>query len=80
MNKEIEARLLRLEKLICPKNIMVQTMFPEDIGNRIVPLKEFCDRCRKDSIIYEFIFKGDGNVEQIDLLIGLIDDLANNKL
>lgn len=80
MNKEIELRLERLERAISPKDVTVRTMFPEDIDYRIIPLNEFCERCRKDSVIYEFTFVGDGNVEQIDLLIGLIDDLANNNL
>ncbi len=80
MDKQILERLKALEKKYNPKDAMVKTFFPGDTETRIISLPDFCKRCRCDSMIYDFQFVGEGNEEQIDLLIDLIDLYANDEL
>lgn len=80
MDKKIMARLNELERKINPRDSTVVTMFPGDEESRKIPFPDFIKRCRCDSVIYGFRFVGEGNDEQIDLLVDLIDDYCNDEL
>ena len=80
MNMMILDKRNEAERKSNPRDSTVKTFFPGDKEPRIISFPDYIKRCRCDSVIYGCRFVGEGEEEQIDSLMDLIENYCFNRL
>lgn len=77
MNDRILRRLERLEKIV-PAQLIVEYCKGDSVYRK--SMKDFCRECRTDGKVYKFKVVDGTKMDDIDMLIQLIDELAKDEI
>ena len=77
MNVSILRRLEQLEKTV-PDDLVVEYQKDEEMLQTTV--KEYCAKCRADGVMHNFRVVDGNRIDDIDMIIGLIDEIAKDTL
>ena len=77
MNVSILKRLEQLEKAV-PNDLIIEYQKDSEMVRKT--MKEFCNECRESGTVYKFRVVDGNRMDDIDMLIELVDELAKGTL